>query len=210
MCDTPECRARWQRLERYARAQQRRLRLDHLPSDVVALVCAHLSNASVCALVAAMYAAPHAIRCAADLVHVPPCVRDDWVARVACDELTGQLKMLMSRACFHCRLVSTSMIAVADWSAYRRRCPQPLAEYGWWLGNQLQPEWRMHVHHDRVRHHVRDILRRGGCATRISLYCVINNMYIQNAEVSASLHYVSPHYLCGTVMPPYVESIACA
>jgi len=201
------CSTRWTRLERYALWRQRRLRLHALPSDVIAVVCRFLPNASVHALLSALRCdgGGTMVRGVADVIGVPIEMRQEWLRRMACDHLATQLRVLASHACFFGNDACTHVHAFADWTAFRVRrgrdavSRRPIAEYSF---AGPRPEWTTRINECVLRDHVDSLCDRSVCATRITLHTVIVGpkfTFLLPGEMSATLCLVYPHFLIGHV-----------
>lgn len=126
--------ARWRRAERYARWRQRRLRLDHLPFDVLAVVVNFLPHAAVCHLLHALFDAPTppcTLTQRAQVCCVPREVRPRWIHGAACDSLCRALRAHAEPALFHLRGDATYAAAHLDWSVFSGTPPRALCVYRW-------------------------------------------------------------------------------
>lgn len=124
--------SRWVRLERYSRWRQRRLRLDHLPNDVVLNVIGYLCHDDLCSLLNALYAVPRfnvESRVQANLVPIE--LRAEWLYGAACDGLRRTLYSIGEIALFHARSCSR-VCAHVDWSVFSGPVmPVPICVYDW-------------------------------------------------------------------------------
>lgn len=151
---------RWVRLERYARWRQRRLRVDLLPPDVFAIVCTHLDHESKTALLRAVSG------------RVPPAgipreVRSAWLCEHAAARLHASLLSLKDTTCFYARHLTRGVYAFGDWSPFRGVTPDALARFEW-----RGTRWTANVDRAAVWRHVREMMRKAACSTRVSLHLV--------------------------------------
>ena len=158
---------RWERLERYSRWRQRRLRIDRLPHDVVLNVISFLDHADVCTLLNALYAVPRAnIRSRSEVGLVPAELRTEWLNGAADDGLRRTLYALGEIAFFHARDCSR-VCAHVDWSVFSGpRMPVPLCVYEWSHRGVAAVE----VCDAEVRRVVHEAGRTGRTAVTLALY----------------------------------------
>jgi hypothetical protein len=191
--------SQWERLERYARWKQNRLRLDLLSSDVLSVVCRFLPNESVSNLFAALrgLSLPLNISCANDMNGIAVELHRHWFRRVAYECMETQLSRLIAHTCYYCTDSSLQVHAFADWSMFQKFAQRPIAEYFYGYNNK-RPEWMMRVNNQMLVNHVNKMCTVGICATRISLYITwvgTSVTYMFPNELYSIMLNVFPHTL---------------
>lgn len=172
----------WAALERYAR-WRRNMRWHTLPDDIVTLVLRHLTNADVCALVAAVAGDPRA-----DPHAVPEPMRPAWVRCEVCRAFTAFVKDHVADEVLHdTRDPYTSTAMILDWSCFSNREPNVVAEFSW-----RRKRACIRVHEERLMWEARTHLQRGLSVVRATLHRVVdwNGSRILNPEPVEAIEYV--------------------
>ena len=191
---------RWTRLERYAQWKQRRMRIDNLPPDVLALVCTFIEYTDVCHLIEAINGIAPQIRCPQDVQAIPIEIRRSWIHEAACDVLEKRVQSLANEACYFSRDLSWYVHVYADWTLFtsNRRCCRPLAKY-FWKCTSGHPTWSTNVHKCAIRDCVRNMIRKSLCAVRLSMYIAMDmresGIVLVPKELSSSCVLVIPHFI---------------
>lgn len=192
---------RWTRLEKYAQWMQRRLKIECLPPDVMALVCKHLTHTAVCNLMEAINGYPALIKCSHDVLSIPVELRFSWLHRTACEVLKTYLHSMSKETCFHAREYTWAVYAFGDWSPFRCK-PQmsdTLAEYTWDLNDSGHPRWNTKLNNQVVETHVRCMLEKKMCALRVTMHMVVrtgnHGLIFSPHEVSCTLVNVIPYFI---------------
>ena len=186
---------RWERLERYSRWKQPRLRLDRLPNDVLLNMFPFLDHRDLCALLHALYAAPREnIRHLREVHLVPDELRLEWLHGAAYDALHRTLHSMGEVALYHARNCS-HVSAHVNWSVFTGPLlPSPICVYEWTprqTASVVMNErelWRV----------VRDAGDVGRTAVCIALYryCRRGNTWIIHPDPCyRAIHVVFPHFL---------------
>ena len=115
--------AAWERLERYARWKQRRLRLLSLPDDAIEIIAAQLDATDVGRLVRACtsddpWTSPH---------DVPEGLCRPWLVAIALGAIEEHMRGVMFETCFHILRVTgrEAMLLTLDWSHFAQTPPTP-------------------------------------------------------------------------------------
>jgi hypothetical protein len=186
---------RWERLERYCRWKQGRLRIDRLPNDTVLQIIGHLIHADVCALLNALYAVPRKnIQSRREALLVPQELRSEWLYGAACDSLRRIATTIGEIAFFHAR-DCTHVCAHVDWSVFSGPCmPVPLSLYEWSSARSAVVD----VNESEVWRIVRDASATGRTAVTIALYRYIfwGNAFVMHPEpCHRMVHSLFPYFL---------------
>lgn len=123
---------RWERLERYSRWKQARLRIDLLPNDVMLNILGFLIHEDVCTLLNALYAVPRQeLKRRHEAQRVPSELRAEWLHGAACDGVRRMLYSLGEIALYHARDCSRVCV-YANWSVFSGPyMPMSLCTYEW-------------------------------------------------------------------------------
>lgn len=192
---------RWARLERYSRWRQKRLRIDCLPSDVLAVIVRHLDHVSVCNVLTALNGHAPLMQRGDDFATIPIEFRTTWICNTACEALERELRSLTYTACYNnaCADLTLAVYAIGDWTPFAAHIPMSIATYQWTFDAHRHPTWTVQIKSRTLRRHVNRMLRRRVCATRVSLYHVdethASNPVLVSSEIYATLICVLPHFL---------------
>lgn len=186
---------RWERLERYSRWKQARLRLDRLPNDVVLNMFPFLDHEDVCALLHALYAAPRAnIQSLREAHRVPNELRLEWLHGAAYDGLRRTLYSLGEIALFHARDCS-HVSAHVNWSVFSGPLlPSPICVYEWTPRHTTS----VVLHEREMWRVVHEASGTGRTAVSIALYRYRwwgNAWVIHPDPCFRAPHAVMPHFL---------------
>ena len=191
----PPSETRWERLERYCRWRQKRLRIDRLPNDAVLHVIGFLYHEDVCALLNALYSAPRVnIQSRCEALMVPEELRTEWLYGAACESLRRIAISIGEIALFHAH-DCTRVCAHVNWSVFTGPCaPVPLCVYEWTPIHSAIVQMNEH----EVWRVIRDASVTGCTAVTIALYRYMSwgGVFVLHPEPCHRMMYsVFPYFL---------------
>ena len=122
--------SRWERLERYARWRQNKLRLDLLPDEVLHLIISHLDRRDMYNLVECLVGFRPNILHPKEIMRIPQHIQSTWIEQVLCDRFEERIYSFTETALYYAREVS-SIVMLIDWSTFANIPAVPVAEYRW-------------------------------------------------------------------------------
>lgn len=187
--------SRWERLERYSRWKQSRLRIDRLPNDVVLNIISFLAHDDVCSLLNALYAvSPQPIDMRRQVQQVPVELRGEWLHGAACDGVRRMLYGIGEMAFYHSR-DCTRVCAHADWSVFSGPCmPVALCVYEWTPAHSA----RVEVNECEIWRVVQHASATGRNAVSIALYRYLlwsGSWILHPDPCYRTMYAVFPHFL---------------
>ena len=187
---------RWERLERYSRWKQNRLRLDMLPGDVLLTITGLLSHADICNLLNALFSVPRSnLKTLKQAQLVPEQLRGEWLHGAACDALCHALHTMGDVAMFHAHNC-TCVRAHVNWSVFTgNTMPMALCTYRW----SPQRTACQEINGDELYRTVQHASCSGNSAISIFLYQYVlygdNSWVMYPKPCHCITHSVFPHFL---------------
>jgi hypothetical protein len=191
---------RWERLERFARFKQRRLRLDLLPDDLLATVAEHLEVLDIECLLAALTGEVLCVSLPRDFDAAPAALRGAWIEKTAVrDFRKAVLAHLADPILFACAGTSMRAVVLDDWTPFASRPPVPLAEVRW--SNTFHGT--VDVDEERVLARVRAAVRHRTPVARLTAHALglTCNTLRQPAILTTTLQLVPAHVLNAARVP---------
>lgn len=118
---------RWERLERFARMKQNRLKVENLPVDVLAVVFSHLRDVDIVFFMRALVGEPLGDK----LNLVPSCLHARWREAVLWERFRHVVSEFTDVALFFAKNCFVSSVLVIDWSVFSPSPPREAVEFGW-------------------------------------------------------------------------------
>lgn len=118
---------RWERLERFARMKQNRLKIENLPLDVLAVVFRHLRDADIVFFMRALVGEPLGNK----LHLVPSCLCERWREAVLWERFQHIVSEFTDVALFFAKSCFATSVLVMDWSAFSHDPPREIVEFAW-------------------------------------------------------------------------------
>lgn len=187
---------RWERLVRYAQFRSNRLRLDHLPGDVLYhMAYWFLSPDDLCKLVEALLGYAPDMGRPTHVADVAPELQALWVQSHAQVRLQNCIHSLSEFCFFHARNY-TAVLVFIDWSPFAPSSPSPVAEFCWM---QTAPYARMTLYHTQIIKSLQDAFAQHRSCVQVSIYTwsywngtsVLHNRPVHLTSVALTPHFLS-------------------